>query len=293
VGPKSPRLPGSRLLAFLKEAFIVRTALALRRFVSHDALSMSAAVAFYAILSIGPLLVLVLAIADTLWGREAAFQVVLSDLQKHLGESTAATIESAVRNSRIPGEIGIATGIAAGLLLFGSTLLFAQIRESLAVIWKLETPGGFLREYLKQRLLALLAIFAVGILLLVSFVSSSAFTLMRDWFAHFLHPTVRFALDWSISWVWFTLLIAALFQVLTLSSSRIWRRSWLGAATSAFLFLTGKELIALYLSKATVASVYGTAGSLATLALWVYYSTMALFFGAEYAQAWEEPEDGD
>lgn len=274
------------------KALIEKSRQAIESSLQDDIINKAAALAFYAILSAAPLLVVLLAIADSLWGREAALAYLMGQLSEYIGPNTTQLLQDAVANSRVDGEIQVATIVSGVFLLFSSTLLFAQLRESLAIIWKIPEPKGAVRIYFKQRGLALLVIVFSGGLLLLTSVASPTLGVIRETLTSPLPTIALLPVDWLSNWLWFNLLIIVHFRAL--AGRRVaWRLVVIMSIVASSLLLLGNKLIALYLSTAAATSAYGTAGSLATLALWVYYCSIAVFFAAEYARVWVLPSAED
>lgn len=257
-------------------------------FLRDNVTTMAAAVAFYSLLSAGPLLLIVLAVTDTVWGREAAAGEIVAQLQGYLGPQATDALLGAVASSRIPGELGIASAISATVLLLSATLLLAQVRESLLVIWRVPTREGAIRSYLRQRLVALLTIAVVAFLLPVSTFASSVVGILEDRITRVMPNVARvwFAADAFVWWAWFTVLILVLFRTLAGRALRL-RALCGGAAVAALLLMLGEKGLVWYVSEASAVSAYGAAGTVVTIALWVYYSAMALLYGAEFARSWE------
>lgn len=258
-----------------------------RDFQRDNALQLAAAVAFYAALSLAPLLMLLLWIVGLLDpGLQDQVVQRVSTVVGDAGRDTVRTIveqaDQSVNTGSWAGAIGIAT------LLFAATGVFAQLQRALNLIWNVEPRrgqgiGGFLRK----RLLSLLMILIIGALLLASVAITTAMSavsqpLVGDSAAgNWLGPL----LNVLVSLVVFTALFAAIFKLLP--DVRIaWRDVWYGAILTAILFTIGKWLIGLYLGHTSVGSAYGAAGSLVALLVWVYYSAIIFFAGAEWTQAW-------
>lgn len=281
------KLLRQRFLGTLHLAFGPLLIQAIRGFFQHRAHKMAAILAFYSILSAAPLFVVLLALADWIWGERLFTPQSLQALDGYLGTESIELLQDAVISSQTPNRAGVAASASTIVLFFSSTLLFSQLRESLATIWNLDQRAGAIRSFLRKRFLALATILLIQPLILVSTAAKSMLAVFRGWIAAALPtPALLWAIvDWLVFWSWFGLLVAMVFRLLSRPRTIAWRDIFPGAAVASFLFLVGNELLALYLSRAAVASIYGAAGALVTMSLWVYYSSMTLLFGAEYTEA--------
>jgi membrane protein len=251
----------------------------------------SAALAFFTILSIAPLLIISIAIAGFIFGEQATRGDIFVAIQDLVGPSGAKAIEGMVRSAGNDHHSGV-VATCAGLitLLFGASGAFSQLEDSLNLIWKVETlPGKSFLHFIRQRLLSFSMVLVIGFLLLVSLVASAALSAMGSFVGSRLPggEAVWHVVNFVFSFAIITLLFAAIFKILP--DVRIaWREVWLGAAVTAFLFDLGKLAIGAYLGKSSIASAYGAAGSVVIILLWTYYSSIILFFGAEFTRAHSE-----
>ncbi|HKC50822.1 MAG TPA: YihY/virulence factor BrkB family protein [Myxococcota bacterium] len=253
-----------------------------------DALSLGAALAYYTIFSMAPLLVLVIAIVGLVFGRAAAQGEIVAQIQDAIGPAGAQMIEGMVARASQPSSGAIATVVSLVTMFFGATGVFGQLQSSLNKIWEVQHKRrGGLRGQLSRRLSAFAMILGIGVLLFLSLAASAALAfvhgLLDERFPVLgqVLPFANFALSFGV--------ITALFAMIlkTLPDVRIeWGDVWLGAAVTALLFTIGKALIALYLGRAGVTSVYGAAGSLVLVLLWIYYSAQLLFLGAEFTEVY-------
>jgi len=252
--------------------------------------TLAAALAYYTVFSIAPLLIISVAVAGLAFGEEAARGEVQEQLQGLVGANGAKVIQDMMLSASKPAEGLIATVVGLGILLFGATGVFAQLQDTLNVIWKAEPPkiNGIL-DFLRVRLLSFTMVLGVGFLLLVSLLLNAALAAVGA-YASRLVPGWEFfwqLINLGISFAVITLLFAMIYKVLP-DAQVEWRDVWLGAAVTALLFSLGKFAIGLYLGKSSVASTYGAAGSVAILFIWVYYSAQLLFLGAEFTHAYSE-----
>jgi len=252
------------------------------------ALDLGAALSYYAIFSLAPLLLIVIGVAGLVWGREAVQGQLVSQLQGLVGEQGGQAIQTMIANAGKHGSGVMATIIGVVTILFGATGVFVQLQTSLDRIWNVEPrPGAGIRGFVKTRLLSFGMILGIGFLLLVSLVLATAVTAVTTW-ATGLMPAAKVlaeGLTFVVSFALTTLLFAMIFKVLP-DVKIAWRDVWIGAAATALLFTLGKFLIGLYLAKSSVASTYGAAGSLVIVLLWIYYSSQILFLGAEFTQVY-------
>jgi membrane protein len=247
---------------------------------------LGAALAYYTVFSLAPLLVIVLAVAGLLFDAEA----VRSQISQQTGlgqqgeEGLAMLVEGAEKHE---GGL-LATILSVVAILFGATGVFIQIQDALNTIWEVEPkPGQGVRGFIKNRLLSFAMILVIGFLLLVLLAVSAALHGIQEYMGDLLPMPGWTAqlLDVGVSFGGVTLLFALIFKYLP--DIKIgWRDVWLGAAVTALLFTLGKFLLGLYLGRASVASAYGAAGTLLIIMLWAYYSSQILFFGAEFTQVY-------
>lgn len=249
---------------------------------------MSAALAYYAIFSIAPLLVILISMIALVYGQDAAEGEVAKKMADLVGETAAQSIQSAVATTADQRAGGIwATVVGFGILIFGATRVVGELKNSLNSVWGVAPkPGIAIQNFLRDRLLSVSLILCIGFLLLLSIVVSAAISgatnLLGD--AMPTHPFVWQFLDLLISVFVISCLFAMIFKVLPDVVLR-WRDVVIGAVTTALLFTLGKVALGWYLGSAGVASVFGAAGSLVVVLLWFYYATGILFFGMEVVKA--------
>jgi membrane protein len=255
---------------------------AARRWLERDAFEHAAALAFCTLFSLAPLVIIIVAIVGTVFGEDAASGQISAAITDLVGAQAAAAVENAVRRSRLEEAGILPTLMGIGALVFGATTVFAQMQSALNKFWGVKarpTRSGMV-TFITVRLLSLSMVLIIGFLMLTSFVVSVAITgiieYAQDWI-----PIPGFAvaaIDLAVSLGVTTVLFGMLFKVLP--DVRIhWSDVWRGAFITALLFAIGKYLISLYLTKVAPASTYGAAGSLVLVLLWVYYSSLILFFG--------------
>lgn len=252
----------------------------------HRDASRGAALAFYTLFSMAPILVLVIAVAGFFYGAEAAQGQLLGQLRGLMGEKGAEAIQLVLAGARNE-ESGLrATIIATVLLLFGATSVFAELKDSLDEIWSIPKPSGSTwRDILRTRLLSFGLILVLGFLLMVSLVVSAGLAIVEN-FVGGLYKDATVILGW-IAWLISFAVIAVLFGVIYKLLPRIklsWRDVTIGALGTAAMFELGKFLIGLYIGNSGVANSFGAAGSTIAMLLWVYYSAQIFFLGAEFAR---------
>ncbi|HEU5297424.1 MAG TPA: YihY/virulence factor BrkB family protein [Burkholderiaceae bacterium] len=246
--------------------------------------SMGAALAYYTIFSIAPLLLIAISVAGIAFGNDAARGEVVEQLQGLMGAPAARAIEGMVESANKPDTGLVSTVIGACLMLVGATTVFGELQNALDRIWRApqQDHGGWL-NLLRARLLSFGLILAVGFLILVSLLFSAAMAALGTW----LGPAfggwelLACAVNMMLSFA----LVSSLFAVIYKVMPRVrvaWRDVWVGALVTAALFTLGKWLIGLYIGKSGVTSVFGAAGSFAVLLLWVYYSAQIFLLGAEF-----------
>jgi membrane protein len=266
--------------AFLRDVF--------QKWSSDNALTLGAALAYYTIFSIAPLLVLVIAVAGLVFGRAAAQGEIVTQIEGMLGPAGAELIESMIKRASEPASGVIATVISLVTMFFGASGVFAQLQSSLNRIWSAEPSRRTgVKGQLQRRAASFSMILGIGFLLLVSLALTALISGLHSIIdAYLAVPSELLSLtNTGVSFAIVTAMFAMIFKLLP--DARIeWRDVWLGAAVTALLFTIGKSLIGIYLGRAGVTSVYGAAGSLVLVLLWVYYSSQLLFLGAEFTEVY-------
>ena len=259
-----------------------------------DAFIHAAALAFFTVFSVAPVVIVVVSIVGAVLGEEAARGEVAQQLQEVIGAEAATAVQTAVASSRIEKTGLLPTLIGIGAMLVGATGVFAQMQRSLNGIWGVMPKPNRNSIYLllKARLLSLTVVLAIGFVLLVSLLLSvilnSLIAFASEWLP--MPGIVLKAIEAGVSLVVVTLLFATIFRVLPDVILR-WKDVMLGAFFTALLFTLGRSLIALYLAQTAPASTYGAAGSLVLLLLWVNYSSLILLFGAAFTRALREARE--
>jgi membrane protein len=251
---------------------------------------LGASLAYFTVLSLAPLLVVVIAIAGLAFGPEAARGQILWQIGDLVGPEGAAAIQSMLENAQKP-----ATGVIAGIfgiaaLLFGASGVFFDLQDSLNTVWGVKSSSaGGLMGMLRYRFTSFAMVLGIGFLLLVSLVLSAFLAAAGRYFERLLPApeALLYLANLAISFAAITLLFALIYKLVP-DTEIAWRDVWVGAAVTALLFTAGKFVIGLYLGKAGLGSAYGAAGSLVVMLAWVYYSAQIFFLGAEFTHSFAE-----
>jgi membrane protein len=248
-----------------------------------NAPSMGAALAFYAILSLAPVLIVATAVAGMGFWQKAAEAEVLRQMQALVGETTARVLQTSIQSANRPALGVIASTIGIGTILVGASGAFVELQDALNKIWRVERKSeGILLSAIRRRLLSFSLVLGTGFLLLLSLVSSAMLGAVQRYMGHLL-PWPVFSLelvDFLVSFGVISLLLAMVFKLLP-DTIIAWNDVWIGAAIASLLFTAGKVLIGLYLLGSAVSSAYGAVSSPLVVLVWIYYSAQILLFGAE------------
>lgn len=250
---------------------------------------LAASLAFYTIFSVAPVLLIAVGAASVFFARETAVNRVVAELQRLVGPQGAEAIRTVLESSAGLGKGWWAITVGIVTLILGASVVFGELQSALNVVWnvKVEVRRGYVLDYLLDRLRSFSIAAGVGFLLLVSLVLSAALTALQDYFTNWMP---------SLPWLWQGANICVSFLVVGLLFAMIykvlpdveieWRDVWIGAFVTSFLFNAGKYLIGIYLGHAAIGSAFGAAGSFAVLLVWIYYSALICFFGAEFTQVY-------
>jgi len=257
-------------------------------FSNDKVMKMASSLAYYTVFSLAPLLIIIISLSGIFLGKEAAEGKVYGQLENFVGSNTALQLQETIRNASLSGKSDMAVAIGIITLVVGATTVFAQIQDSINSIWGLKPkPKSGLLQFLRNRVLSFSIIIGLGFLLLVSLTLST----LIDGFssalqARFPHITVVFfyVVNLAITLLITAVIFGAIFKVLPDAKIK-WKDVVAGAITTALLFMLGKFAISYYIRQSHVGSTYGAAGSLVILLLWVYYSAIILYFGAEFTKA--------
>ena len=254
-----------------------------------NALRLSAALAYYSIFSIAPLLILAVGLAGLFFGGDAAVSGHLTrELKGMIGDQAAQTVEAMIKSTSQPSKSITATIVGLLTMLIGASGVFGQLKDSVNTIWEVRPkPGLGIKGFIMERVLSFGMIVVIGFLLLISFM----LTALLNGFSHWVEAIVKLP-----SWVWggagllvsfaiVTLLFAMIFTVLP-DVKIAWRNVWVGSLFTALFFELGKFALAYYLSRPSTASSFGSAGAVVLLLLWIYYASCILLFGAEFTKVY-------
>jgi len=255
---------------------------------AHRGQKLGASLAFYTTLALAPLTLIAVAIAGYFFGEEAARGEIVDQIEDFVGRAGATVIESLIQKASEPHHSRVATVISIGLLLFGATSVFVELKDSLDMIWEVKPkPGLGLWTIIKTHFLSFGIVMGTGFLLLVSLLLTAMLTAFSNWIGSWMPVPVSlaFLFDVPVSFIVITLLFALIFKLLPDVTLR-WKDVWIGAVVTAVLFMIGKFLIGVYIARAGIGSIYGAAGALVVVLIWTYYSSQILFFGAEIIRAY-------
>jgi membrane protein len=256
-------------------------------FMSNNSLRHAAALSYYTIFSLPPLLLIVITAASAIYGAEAVTGQVYGQMKGFLGADSAKFLQDSIAEFTKQQKSGLAAIIGVGTLIFAATTFFVTLQESINDIWNLKVkPRNGIWQFVRDRLLSFGLILSVALLLLISFVISAVLSVFTDYLQRLL-PEVTIIIihlvDFGLSLLITSLLFALIYRFLPDAIIR-WRDVGVGAFITALLFLLGKYLIAFYIAKSDPGSAFGAAGSAIVLLLWVNYSSLIIFFGAEFTQ---------
>lgn len=274
----------------IKDAWTI-TKRSVTDFFDGNILKLSASLAFFTIFSLPGLLIIIIWVSDLFYGREVAEGSVYHQIEGFVGHSAALEIQNTIRNATMSSESSFATVVGLIALMIGATSVFSEIQDSINRIWRLKAKprkGFGILKMIFNRLLSFSMIITMGFILLVSLVINGALDLLLGrWMSHYPELTVVivYIVNLVITYIITTFIFAAIFKVLP--DARIkWKHVRIGACVTAFLFMGGRFLISYYLGHNRMSSAYGAAGSIIVVILWVYYSSMILYFGAAFTHAY-------
>jgi YihY family inner membrane protein len=247
--------------------------------------SMGAALSYYTLFSLAPLLVLIIAIAGMVFGQDAAQGAIIAQLQSIMGKEGATAVQGLLNAARERSTGVVATIVGGFLLLLGATATFAELQTDLDRIWQVpakEKPSG-VWGWLRSRVLSFGLVLGFAFMLMISLVVSAALSATGEWLGGgaAAESILASVLNFTASFALFTVLFAMIYKIMP-TAKISWHDVWMGSAVTALLFNVGKSLIGLYLAKSSVASGFGAAGSFVILVAWFYYSAQIFLFGAEY-----------
>ena len=249
---------------------------------------LGAALAFYSLLSLAPLLLIAIGMAGLVFGAEAAQGQLVGQLRELVGSEGADAIEAMIANARKPSSGTLATVIGLGTLLLGASGVFGQLQDALNTIWEVQPkPGLNVWGFIRGRFLSFSMVLGTGFLLLISLLLTTALAAVVTWLGGLVPgwESVLHVVDLAVTFGVVTLLFPMIFKYLP-DAKVEWKDVWLGSVATSALFMAGKFAIGVYLGRSGIGSSYGAAGSLVVLLVWIYYSAQILFFGAEFTQVY-------
>ncbi|HSU24150.1 YihY/virulence factor BrkB family protein [Comamonadaceae bacterium OTU4NAUVB1] len=267
----------SALLDLFKQAFL--------SWKNDYAPSMGAALAYYTIFSVAPLLLIVISVAGLVFGRDAARGEIFAQLAGLMGAQGALAVQGMLEAVNKPMEGIVATVVGVSILVIGATTVFGELQDAMDRIWRApareESSGVW--SIVRVRLLSFSMVMGIGFLLMVSLIASAALAALGKWWAPIFGgwATLAQAVNFLFSFAMVTVVFAMIYKLMPRVKVE-WRDVWTGAGVTALLFTIGKHLIGLYIGKSSVASGYGAAGSLVVVLVWVYYSAQIFLLGAEF-----------
>ena len=257
--------------------------------VEAEPFQLAAPLSYYTLFSLAPLLLIAIGVAGFVFGREAAQNQIVETLQGMIGQDSAQTVQEMIQTSNEKPKTGmLSTIIGFVALLFGAGGVVGQLQTSLNKMWEVTPkPGQGIWGFLRQRFFSFAMVLAIGFLLLVSLVVTAVLSSFTSMLSSFLGDAtfVAHAIDILVSFGFVTLLFALIYKYVPDVEIQ-WRDVWIGAALTSILFTIGKYLIGLYLGTSGVSSAFGAAGSLITILVWVYYSSLIFFLGAEFTRVY-------
>lgn len=261
---------------------------AFKNWFAHDSMAESAALSYYTVFSLAPVLLIVIMIAGAVFGEDAVRGKIVRQFGGLMGEEQAQFVQLILQKAQKESANGLAAAAGIVTLILGATAVFSQLQSSLNRIWQVKPkPGHLVRDFLRKRLLSFAIVAAIGFLLLVSLVVSAGVEVLQNYVASQFAGEALW-LEWAnalLSFLLFTLLFAMIYRILP--DARIpWRDVWLGAIATSLLFVVGKWAIGFYLGRTAATSAYGAAGSIVVLLLWVYYASFIVLIGAELTHAY-------
>jgi len=256
-------------------------------FLADGALSHGAAIAYYTIFALAPVLLIAIAIAGLVFGHDAAQGAIVDQLSGLMGQQSAEALQSMLKSASTARSSMLATVIGVATLLVTATGVFSEIQTSLNAIWRAEPSTSAVSRLIRARLVSLGLVLALGFLLTVSLAVSAALAALGT-YLNGVFPAISVLLhiaNFTISFVLMALLFAAIYKFLP-DTSIAWRDVWTGAVATSLLLTIGKSLIGLYIGSSQVASSYGAAGALIVILTWIYYSAQIFLLGAEFTKCY-------
>lgn len=258
-------------------------------FMSDQGMKLSAALSYYTIFSLAPMLLVMISVLSIFFGHDAIQGELFDQIRGLVGNDAASQLQDIIKNAELSNKSGVAAAIGIGTLLLGATGVFAEIQSSINFIWSIEArpEKGWLR-YLRTRLISFSLILALGFLLIVTLGVNSLVDLLSSQLEEYFSEAsvvIFYIFNLAIALVLITTLFAVIFKILPDGQLR-WKECFIGAAFTAILFGIGKFLISFYIGKSDLGATYGASASIIILLSWIYYSSIILYFGAEFTKVY-------
>ncbi|KAA0991575.1 YihY/virulence factor BrkB family protein [Dyadobacter aurulentus] len=258
-------------------------------FMNDNGLKLSAALSYYTIFSLAPMLLVIISVFSIFFGREAIQGELFGQIKGLVGASAAEQLQEILKNAELSNKSGLAAGIGIATLLIGATGVFAEMQDSINFIWAIKSkPKKGWLQYLKNRLISFSMILTLGFLLVVSLGASAVVDLLSSRLERYFSEAsvvVFYIINLALVLAVITSLFTVIFKVLPDGKLR-WKECMVGAGFTAILFLIGKFAISFYLGKSDLGATYGTSASIVILLTWIYYSSIILYFGAEFTKVY-------
>jgi membrane protein len=259
------------------------------KWLDADPFQSAAALSYYTLFSLAPLLIISIAVAGFVFGHEAAHNQIVMTIQGLVGRESAEAVQAMIQSASNRPESGMLSSLIGGIvLLFGAGGVVGQLQTSLNAIWGVKTQSDSgVHEFIRKRFISFAMVLAVGFLLLVSLAISALISGVAQFMGGLIGEAALIAhvLDIFLSFGFITLLFATIYKLLPDVQIQ-WNDVLIGAAMTSILFTIGKSLIGFYLGSSAITSIYGAAGSIITVLLWVYYSALIFLLGAEFTQVY-------
>jgi membrane protein len=256
-------------------------------FLNDNCIKLSASLSYYTIFALGPTLIIIISFAGIFLGREAVEGKLYDQIKMLIGSAAAVQVQSIIANLQQSDQTVVAAIIGFLLLILGATGVFTEIQGSINYIWSIRAkPKKGWLKFITNRLISFSLVISCGFILLVSLVINAVMELLNEKLQLYFKSVtivVFYILNWALIFAVITALFAIIFKVLPDATIR-WKDATIGAAFTALLFMLGKFLISLYIGKSNVGLTYGAAGSIIVILVWVYYSSLILYFGAEFTK---------
>lgn len=265
-------------------------------FTDDNAIKLSAALSYYTIFALPPLLIIIITICGFFFGEEAVTGQLYGQINRMVGDDAAIQIQEAIKNVQLADSNIFVSIFGVVMLLIGASGVFAEIQSSINFIWGLKAkPNKGLKKFIQNRIMSFSMIVSVGFLMLVSLILNATLDVLNARLKLYLPEStiyLFYVINLVIVFASITLLFAIIFRTLPDGIIK-WKDAFIGASSTAVLFMVGKFAIGFYLGNSTIGSVYGAAGSVIVILVWVYYSAIILYFGAEFTKVYARSYGGE